>query len=1526
MKALVRILLLFVAFLTAVSCVREQLENEHWSLPEGTPVTLLLGFGSDELSPIQVGTKATSNRADEQRIHDLYVMFFDSAGNRFYNRYFSYEHLVSNRSDLLAQNNEGWFVDNVTLTDLANNATKNKQTRGVVKISTQAKSGCTLILLANVKNAVMNLKGADDPIDFLDDDSNAGTLELFRKIRVKLTQDATSRNDLFLMLGKNETAWNTGEMAWDYENTGDYTDDYNISLKPLDAKVKFRIKYNSNKINSINPRLWRVYNVPSEAYLDPDATSDPDESFFDTVDLYFDGTETDDSGTWQVFSFYMLQNRQAAKLSVNTDDEIANCDAPKGSYHRREFQRKEVVDTDVFENKEWVFAPEKGTYVKFDVILYLTSDGIDAIAENIAEALTTDAIFTVHLGDFSNNSPDDYNTLRGTSYTYNVTIDNSKYIYVEVMGDNTGIQKEIQPGQEGSLLLTTAGIINCDAHYEYHSMEFEYNAKLGGSEGTTDYENRQLFSWYIKTPFNPDGYKPQFSNGWYIIPEGDKCDFGWVKFMLNDRDNNDLYVTYRQQYPGEFDIANNKANYDPEWTPQKSIANSSVPIPKLMDINQLVNFLFWQNEKKFKNEADNLFDDNGKIRVTAFVDEFYYEKHPLTGEVDPNLWRTFVNALPRELHILSDANRSKDQQSNVITSSHSIIQQSIQTIYNIYSPTLTSLWGTEHNDQLHKGAEEPSVSGDGWPWWPTGQSLPNGFTAYNDQENGRLNTSAIWGVSDSCSPAWSEYLDFKVNNDMPELRNEYQFLAYACMSRNRDNNGNGTIEPDEIRWYTAAINQLVGLWVGNESLTQTARLYLPRDASNSDPVNWRAEVDSSTGSMDNPMVIRAEEGGTKSFYDQWYFWQKGRPETDHYKVTSVRCLRNIGTYREKGVQTDISYAPLDRMVDQYYECESGFDSNGRAWPEQDGTYSIRFPHLNSKCIREYTSEDLPFHDEYSEHNRVYLRFIAQDPTIHASGANDGQITAKPDDINFNITRHNDYCPPGYRLPNMTELVLMSTLLPDSYWTMVSGNTNYPCRSYYTRGKLGIKTSGEDQKVGWGYTLQTGNWRVHLINSADTKMGFRCVKDDVSMIGDITGGITVKDGDCLSLDSSGNLKMNIELDFDSLGSAIDEVKLELWYTDPSGVRKTKDIYKGGRIYAISTFSPSIQDEFICNPISGIPVYGNMSVHAYVKNSYGTLREFDTPIHILSELKLSIRLLPCQYDESVINPSFPVLATAYNVDAEKIKSWRLIITPPAGSVSSVTLDSFGDASTTYYTSKITYYNPSSLSTGTYSFQLEAVDKDDNITRSEKVSMDVLKVNYSLNGNPWSRQMIKGLDFGSGDFIEANMGVSDCTYSDDDGVAGVSEGDTGKDNIFSFGLSDIGKTANTFHIEYPAVDAGGNYWLNFKPRWTDGSGGFTYSVIVKEKPLHIRLEKNGIYWNGQRMDVSRWGLDRRPNVRAVMDKLTTANTIYIGAEGAGESSPHLSRATYRFVRVVYNGRDTNIHGGDSNFNENPVYGGNL
>lgn len=40
-------------------------------------------------------------------------------------------------------------------------------------------------------------------------------------------------------------------------------------------------------------------------------------------------------------------------------------------------------------------------------------------------------------------------------------------------------------------------------------------------------------------------------------------------------------------------------------------------------------------------------------------------------------------------------------------------------------------------------------------------------------------------------------------------------LRYFCMARNRDNNGDGKIDRSELRWYTASIKQLVGLYVGN---------------------------------------------------------------------------------------------------------------------------------------------------------------------------------------------------------------------------------------------------------------------------------------------------------------------------------------------------------------------------------------------------------------------------------------------------------------------------------------------------------------------------------------------------------------------------------------------------------------------------------------------------------------------------------------------------------------------------------------
>ena len=150
-----------------------------------------------------------------------------------------------------------------------------------------------------------------------------------------------------------------------------------------------------------------------------------------------------------------------------------------------------------------------------------------------------------------------------------------------------------------------------------------------------------------------------------------------------------------------------------------------------MDVKQLVKYIVNETRKEKNNPGSSDYRD-GVIHVTAYVDEYYYEYdpreyQPATVEElanipapNPELWRQFVNQPPRELHILSETQYSKDRKSDVIHANNSIIQQSIQTFYNIYSPDLHSIWGTEHLDEMEYrtryGKDNSQIQ---WPWWPS---------------------------------------------------------------------------------------------------------------------------------------------------------------------------------------------------------------------------------------------------------------------------------------------------------------------------------------------------------------------------------------------------------------------------------------------------------------------------------------------------------------------------------------------------------------------------------------------------------------------------------------------------------------------------------------------------------------------------------------------------------------------------------------------------------------------------------------
>ena len=160
-----RALILLLSVLTfAVSCIREDLPT-RMSLPEGTPVTITIGFGATTPVEVSVGTKAEASGPDESRVHDLYVLIFNSQGKRHYGRYFNYEQKWDDIADLNNTSNEreGWYVANKTMGGVANPI---PQTSGAVKIATSTTPNCTLVLLANVSNTLISLNG-EDPLTVL---------------------------------------------------------------------------------------------------------------------------------------------------------------------------------------------------------------------------------------------------------------------------------------------------------------------------------------------------------------------------------------------------------------------------------------------------------------------------------------------------------------------------------------------------------------------------------------------------------------------------------------------------------------------------------------------------------------------------------------------------------------------------------------------------------------------------------------------------------------------------------------------------------------------------------------------------------------------------------------------------------------------------------------------------------------------------------------------------------------------------------------------------------------------------------------------------------------------------------------------------------------------------------------------------------------------------------------------------------------------------------------------------------------
>ena len=121
----------------------------------------------------------------------------------------------------------------------------------------------------------------------------------------------------------------------------------------------------------------------------------------------------------------------------------------------------------------------------------------------------------------------------------------------------------------------------------------------------------------------------------------------------------------------------------------------------------------------------------------------------------------------------------------------------------------------------------------------------------------------------------------------------YRAAAKACMSRNRDNNGNEKIDEDEIRWYLAAVEQYRALFFGQAVLEQDVRLFGSQEDVtyfNSLGRGYHFETRGAyhywTSSGTSAGTFWPEEGMTDNI--------AGNPGWGVCRAEMVRCVRTLG--------------------------------------------------------------------------------------------------------------------------------------------------------------------------------------------------------------------------------------------------------------------------------------------------------------------------------------------------------------------------------------------------------------------------------------------------------------------------------------------------------------------------------------------------------------------------------------------------------------------------------------------------------
>ncbi len=1120
------------AALTLVSCIEENFEIHAG--PEGEGI-IYVDFTSRDFDVVT--TKSTLSYTSESNVFNIMVFIFNADGNKVFGKWFDTASKVDGKANLTQ---DTWYVENTTETGTnSHGGMMLKAPSGSgYKIYLLANLDADMVK-ASSDYLQYKINHETDLIDF---QVEMNQMTVYRNGYFPMTGrlsnvTITAGSDI-----NQDNAYNSSSNPLTVRIPLKRLD-AKIKFIFKVGERHDENPENPQIIKTFTADKWKVVNVPMTGYAMDYATrgyednptscghdswnvppDTPVEMYADYAPYFFDtewiNFEDFPNNRESGFSFYMLENRMQPK---NTDF------AKSTDYNAFEGRSRQLKTGGANNSVEVSYINSIGNdvtkrFLNFenanDFSTYVLVKGkVDMTLENdsAGQVLGAEVQYMIHLGDWnlitgatagadSYTGAANYNTLRNTEYTYTVTINSVHNIRVEVETSSAPKPTENQPGATGDVTIAKEEIALCDAHYTSQTLSFHAHnliqvTDLGG--GKYNFQDAsQTLTWKVSTPFSTG--QPTIMDG-VDVPTG--LDYKWVHFRLNKKDESGMYFSDKRRtfcginrlYEETAEERDETDNADEDGTEGLAGYHND----GLMDVIMLVKYmkkyvreycqylnmggdakkLMFDNADKMllSDGSINKGDDAPKISVTIFVDEYYYDKDPIFGTDSPTLWKRFVNKEDRTLHILSNSQQSADGESTATGSVVTIQQKSIQCVYNtsLELTDLTTAWGLENEDEnefMKKGTSH----------WVYSESESNSNRNNNSSYNGLLNSLKEYGLWNTSADtysggSWSTYMNFEVENDMPQLNESHQYLRYSCMTRNRDENGNGNIDEEEIVWYIAADEQLEGIYLGDGVLNTRTRMYNRTLTERNDPASteddWKQHIISSTwydGNSNDPTSIWAEEGFSSSSYLDDKSWADGANRW------TVRCIRNLGIPRSKSAKDYAEDEPQPLIE---------FDENTR-------TFDIGY--LNSGCWRYYTSRELDFHNEFSTENRLYKKFQLHESHIDwgTNVTTDAVLTDPDDDDDYSIIDSRK-CPDGWRYPNQREVLLMRNYIvmddtlndlipiPSSIARTVSSLSKYgPIWGYYAwrtdATAIGLTTSHNlTIKPGWG----SGNIQ-----------GVRCVRD------------------------------------------------------------------------------------------------------------------------------------------------------------------------------------------------------------------------------------------------------------------------------------------------------------------------------------------------------------------------------------------------------------------------------------------------